>query len=478
MRQIFDVLIYAEDEEQFTGEGLCGPLPAQTGTVSEEAGGDYTVSLELPYDEAGRWHYVQQGCVAKAWTQTRQLDGTVKLGPQLFDVIDVSWTLDGLSCTARHVFYRLMHNVTSYRPTSAVTLAQCVQGILDGCVEPHGFTATVVGETAAKIVEGWDYVNAVDALLDPETGALALFGAGIVRDNWEMIIGPGLGTDRGVSLEVGKNLAGVTVSEDGSEVATAILPLGRTADGEPLALPEVLILSDHAIAGHLRIATLEVEGAEVGDGTTVQQAYTLMRAAANQALAEGADAPTVSVTVDVEQVDAAAGLGLPVAVQQAMIEQLEPMPIYDLITLRFCGIEIKEQMLRREWDCLRGRLSSCELGTTQDGLAGMTLATWQVPSGISGTKLSPGTVPGYALQSGAISSGQISAATRDAIAAQAAVLVEAEMPRLTLAYAYPVGSVYGTTDSGDPGDVFGGTWASLGSASQGGATVYYWGRVS
>ena len=471
----FDVVIYAETETAFTSEGLCGALPAVSGTVCEEAGGDYTVELELAYDAEERWRYVAAGCVLKCWVQTRQADGSVVIGPQLFDVEEVSWGLEGMSCRGRHIFYRLMRNVTTYQPSGAVTLAECVQGILAGCLEPHPFSATIAGTSVAKKVPGWYMVNPVDALLAPDEGALAIFQAGIVRDNFRMIIGRGLGVDRGMSLEAGKNLAGVSLTQDVSELATALMPMGTAADGSTLLLPERYVLSPNAGTGaYLKIYAFDADDASVGEGTTTAQALDRMRAQAMEMLEAGADQPSVTISVDVAQVDAAWGAGLPVALQQAMIEQLEPMPIYDWITLRFQGMTIREQMLRREWDCLRGRLGACELGSTMDGLSSVTLASWQVPSGISGTKLAAGSVPGSAMQPGSVGSSQIGDTAVAQIAASAATIVESAVPGL----AWPLGSVYGTTEAlADPGDLLGGTWASLGSSMQGGATVYWWERI-
>ena len=476
MNRAYDVLIYDVTEIRFTSEGLCGPLPAMSAVVSEEAGGDYILTVELAYDTEERWRYVQTGRVLKAYVQTRSWNGEMDLAPQLFDIIDVSWSLDGVSCSARHISYRLLQNVTTFVPNGPVTLAECVQGILGNCVIGHSFTSQV-GATNARTVEGWVCVNPIDALLDPETGALAIFGAGIVRDNFVFRIGTAIGIDRGVTLECGKNLAGVNVMEDASEVATAIMPLGKTADGSVLYLPERYIVSSRS-HGRLRLYAFDAENAQVGENISLSQALANMREQAQAMLAAGADLPSVSVSVDVDQVDVAGDAGLPVAIQETMIEQLEPMPIYDWITLRFNGVEIKEQMLRREWDCLSGRLGACELGTTQDGLMGMSLASWQIPSGISGTKLASGTVPGTAMQAGTIGAGQISQAAQQSIAMQAAATVVDQLQTVVPTYAWPVGAVYTTTDAADPAGTFGGTWASLGTSSQGGATVYWWERVS
>lgn len=477
---IYDVLIYGEDETEYTSEGLCGALEALKCVCVEEAGGTYEVQLDVAYDAWGKWQSVQAGRTVKCWVQRRGENGAVEIAPELFDIYQITWDDAQLTAYARHVSYRLMQNVTRFTPSGQVTLSDCVNGIMGGCLKGSPVRVTASGGRARTVPEGWMYVNPVDALLDPETGCAALFGAQVERRGFAIDLRPGIGVDRGVIIEPGHNLAGVTVDADMNELATHLVPLGTDASGNIIMLPETYVTGEHADDyGRSYVYAFQADGAQVSDTMTLAQCYTEMREQARAMLDAGCDVPTLTVTVDVQQVETAADAGVPVAIQRAIIAQLEPMPVYDLVTVRTAqGLEVQAQVVRREWDCLHARLEAVELGTTAGGLSGVTFASWQVPSGISGGKLAVGSVPGSAIAPGSVSAAQMGAGGMAEVATAAAAIVETGLDARISAQAWPIGSVYRTTEAADPGDTIGGTWASLGSESSGGATVYVWERLT
>ena len=477
---LFDVTIFGQDETEFGSEGLCGPLPMESCKAVEEAGGTYELEAEIAYDEAGKWKYAQTGRVLKAWVQTRRADGvTMEIAPQLFDIYSITWGDESLTAYARHVSYRLMKNLTVYRPAGSVTLAAAAAGILNGCLDAHPFSVTAEGGTA-RTLEGWAYVNPIDAIMAPDTGLLQLYGAGLVRDNFQLRIKTGVGIDRGITIEPGKNLEGVDVTEDDSSLATYLVPIGSSAAGDELLLPEIWVVSSHA-GEYARkyIYAFQASDASVGGDLTVAQAYANMRQEAADMLAGGCDRVGLTVKVDVCQVDALYALGEDVTWQRRIIAQLEPMPVYDIVkVITAQGLTVSASVVRREWDCLHGRLEAIELGTAADGLSGMQIATWQVPSGISGSKLSIGSLPGSALQNGSVPADKLGTGTTAAIVAATQAAIEAELPAMIQANAWPVGSVYLSASSADPGDTFGGVWSAIGSGMIGTETVYYFLRES
>jgi hypothetical protein len=86
------------------------------------------------------------------------------------------------------------------------------------------------------VTDGWTRVNPVSALLDPETGVAALWGAELVRDNCDFFLLRDAGLNRGVRIEYAKNLLGVSCEVDASDVVTRIVPVGKDKSGKDLLL--------------------------------------------------------------------------------------------------------------------------------------------------------------------------------------------------------------------------------------------------
>ena len=490
MRANYDITVFAPTDDNYETEGLCGPLtPIGEPVVAEEAGGEYCLDLEHPYDPAGKWKYLLPGYTLRAWVQMRMppdpddmgsyastvevwtvartagkadrylystradgektkklkllkggakvtivkayeagrwkvkcaygngwmnqagLDGSTKeiihvdpgatgldgiigveFRPQLFDIESVERTRDGILVHALQASYRLMKNVTRYVATGNVKGVTAARALLNNCLEAHEFSAySDIADTRAGA--SWNYVNPIEAIMDPETGFMRRWNAELLRDNFDLYLLHSVGVDRGVTIEVGRNLAGITVSEDWSEVATYVMPLGEKADGTVLLLPERWLVSGRAANYPQKyIYVFWAEDAVVDDDTPQSTVLTRMRTQAQALLDGGCDLPRLTVEVEVAQVDDPRA--------ERVVEALEPVLVYDTVRVYDIdrGIELTERVIRREVDPVHGRLISCVLGNSTASLTGASLASWQVPSGLSGAKIEPGTLDGISLK--------------------------------------------------------------------------------
>ena len=73
-------------------------------------------------------------------------------------------------------------------------------------------------------------MNPVQALLsddDEATSFVKGYGGELLRDGFRVSVKAALGQDRGVSIRYGKNLVGLEVTEDESEVKTRIICYGK-----------------------------------------------------------------------------------------------------------------------------------------------------------------------------------------------------------------------------------------------------------
>ena len=490
MRANYDITVFSPTDDDYETEGLCGPLvPVGEPVIAEEAGGEYCLDLEHPYDPTGKWKYLLPGYTLRAWVQMKMppepdemgayastvevwrvsrtagktdrylystrvdkqttkklkllkgnskvtivkayetgrwkvktsygtgwmnqegldsstkevihvtpdatgLDGIigVEFRPQLFDIESIERTRDGIAVHALHCSYRLMKNCTRYVATGSVKGTTAAARLLANCEDDHDFEAHCdISDTRAGAM--WNYVNPIEAIMDPDEGFMKRWGAELLRDNFDLYLLHAVGEDRGVTIEVGRNLAGITVTEDWSEVATYIMPLGEKADGTVLLLPEKWLVSSRANNYPQKyIYMFWADGATVDDDTPQATVLARMRTQAQALLDGGCDIPQLTVEVDVAQIDDPRA--------ERVVEQLEPVLVYDTVRVYDVdrGIELTERVIRREIDPVHGRLISCVLGNSTASLTGASLASWQIPSGLSGSKIEPGTLDGISLK--------------------------------------------------------------------------------
>ena len=336
--------------------------------------------------------------------------------PQIFEIYRRALTDDGVVVHARHISYKLLKNATTYAPSGAVTMQQSLNGILDNCETPHDFRAyTDINETRDGI--SWKLINPIKAMLDKENGALAKWNAQLIRDNWDLFFIRRAGRNRGIRVEYGKNLAGVNYSEDTLNTATRILPVGQNKDGTELFLPERYVDSPRiAEYDEPMIYPLKCFDCKVGNNLTKEAAYDKMRKQAQELLDSGCDLPTVSVKVDF--------ISLGDTEEYAQFRALDKLFLYDEIQLVAIRgyLNISAQVVSLSWDCLHDRAVGLEIGTVGVSLSGSKLASWQIPGGISGSKITDGSIGAAQLGADIISARHMQANSINTDALQAGIV--------------------------------------------------------
>ena len=242
-----------------------------------------------------------------------------------------------------------------------------------------------------------------------------------------------IGVDRGVRIEYGKNLTGIRVEADSSGAVTAVRPIGENADGTSLYLDGHIVNGRHGynsargtcanwLPSGYRFLT-HADGS-LRDGSYVTRAaenpFALHRCAAvkcsdarvdekkkqkngvsvavararmaEQAIAKfdaGCDGVQLSMDVDFVL------LGDPEDYRQ--YRGLEPLFVYDTVHVRHgpLGIRAEINLTRFKWQVRAERVSEADFGALRD--ASVALASWQLPGGISGDKILPGSLSGRQL---------------------------------------------------------------------------------
>lgn len=343
--------------------------------------------------------------------------------PQFFDIVDVRAGNEDVTVTAKHIFYRLLKNNTSYTNVSAVSLAAAAQGLFNNCEVPHDFEIqTDIGDTKTGVE--WLDVNPVKALFDKETGAAVRWGAETIFDNWNVYLLRQAGRDRGVRIEYGKNLIDAEWNVNTENTYTRIKPRGEKADGSPLYLPEKYV--DSPRIDQYRepmIYPLKCSDCKVSEDTPENVVFERMRSQARAMLDSGCDLPSFSIRTDVYQ---------PVSAGANASEfDAEMMYPYDLVTVEHpdFGDAFKRKIHGGAWDPILDRWAEIEIGDASDAIL-THIASWQLPNDISGTKLMLNSVSGDKLQNASIAYAKISVATIEKLAADAITAIRAHVNEL------------------------------------------------
>lgn len=327
---------------------------------------------------------------------------TVK--PQLFRIYKVEKDILSLNVSARHISYDLLYNLTTFKNTGETTCMDALAAIMDNCVSPHEFEA-YTNLASARTGINWTRTNPIDALLNPETGLTALYGASLVRDNWELYALHDPGLNRGVTVEYGKNMTGIKYTESFEDVVTRIIPVGETKDGDDLLLSgnTPWVDSPHINDYPLVYAQeLKCEDCKVGtDGVTTAIARARMKEQAQAVFDDGGDVPAVEMSVDFVSIGDTA--------EYAQFKNLERLFLWDYVLVRhkLHGIDVTSRIVSIKWNCLLDRMDSMEIGSVGKTLANSGITTWQIPTGFSGSKIAGGTIGSGALQSDIISTRHI-----------------------------------------------------------------------
>lgn len=334
---------------------------------------------------------------------------------QYFRISKVTKQIDGISIEAKHISYDLLYNMTRYSKEESYNLGRVIYDILADCYAEHDFTAVTNVSNAQSGLTGWKRKNPIDAFLDPEEGVCKKFNVNLVRNNHTLYFLHDPGINRGIRIEYGKNMTGISFVLNDDEVVTRIIPIGQTKDDEDLFLSDEAdqqYVDSDRINDYPVIHTYELscdnckvgETDENGGKVTTEIARARMKAQAEKLYSDDkVDQPTVEMTVEF--------INLGDTEEYEQFKGLEDCFLYDYIsvTCPSLSIDVTAQITQINWDCILLRMNSVAIGSVGRNLANAGITTWQIPSGVSGSKIAEGTIGGSTLASSAISARHIQA---------------------------------------------------------------------
>lgn len=323
------ITIHEKTAQTFETLGL-GALVPNSCIVTEELNGAYELELKHPYDEGGKWQRLERGRILYASTPR---------GKQPFRIYYVKPTMDAITVNARHIFYDLLDN--QCKPiTHSGTAEAALTALQAAFAYPMPFSFDTDISLTGTLTTG--RLNPIQVLLsdDEETTSFVKgYGGELLRDGFRVSVKAALGQDRGVSIRYGKNLVGLEVTEDESEVKTRIICYGKNGS-VTLESPH---LGDYI---YPKIYTLEDENKTLSEVQEEAQAL----------LDGGCDIPSINIKVDF--------VALEKTVEYREYAVLEEVFLGDMVTVinTRMGFQKQAKVISYEWDCLLEQYNDVELG--------------------------------------------------------------------------------------------------------------------
>ena len=331
------IVIYNQKETDFKSIGL-GTINPSECIVSEELNGSYELELTHYYDVHKKWERLEKNNIIVVDTPK---------GRQAFRIYSVNPKMESIKVNARHIFYDLLDNYCEKISATNVSAYSALAAIKSACAVnmPFSFetdltaTGTVIGKN----------INPAAAILSDDTDEdnisfLTAFGGEIDRDNFNISVKAALGKDRGVIISYRKNLTGLEITEDISNVATRVYPFGK--DGKKYS--KGYIDSEHVNDyPYPKIQILEVDDAVVD---------AQLKIAVREFYENGGDLPEINIKVDFQE--------LSKTEEYSNYVQLEEVFIGDTVTVVNSKMNFskKAKVISYKWDCLKQQYNNIELG--------------------------------------------------------------------------------------------------------------------
>lgn len=323
------VTIHEKTAQNFNTLGLGTLLPSSC-IVTEELNGSYGLELTHPRDEEGKWKRIEE---------ERILYASTPRGKQPFRIYRIKPNMNGITVNAKHIFYDLLDNqceAVSFNGMAPDALAALQEAF--AYEMPFSFDTDIT--LSGRLATG--RMNPIQALLsddDETTSFVKGFGGELLRDGFHVSLKAAVGLDRDVAIRYGKNLIGLEVLQDASDVKTRILCYGSNGTA---------VVDSPYIGNYVypKIHTLEDDGKKIAE----------LKKEAQDLLDGGCDLPSVNIKVDF--------VALTKTVEYKDYAILEEVLLGDLVTVINTKMNFrkKAKVISYEWDCLLDQYNEVELG--------------------------------------------------------------------------------------------------------------------
>ena len=341
--------IYPGNTTDFNNNGLGFLTDAISCIIDDEINGNYTLTLEYIKDGHLAEHLIEENII-----KSKVADGT----EQLFRIKIVQKNFKTIIVTAQHIFYDLLNNFLEDVYPQNLNGSAFLNHILSNT----NFTTSFTGNSNISDAKSARYVrkNPVMAIMgDIDNSMINLFGGELKRDNFTINFLTKVGNNNGVKLLFGKNITGIDVTIDITNIATRVMPQGF--DG--LLLPEKYIdsplINSYPTPKIVKIEFDDIkydpDSTESGIYTNINDAYDALRAKVQEQYNNGLDKPQININVD--------WIELSKTNEYKNYTNLEKVNIGDTITANILNMDYETRVIATRYDVLEDRIVNFQIGT-------------------------------------------------------------------------------------------------------------------
>lgn len=351
------IQIYSPDNTDYEHNGDMTLFPSSA-IVHPVLNGTWEVTMEHPLDDEGRWKYIVDNAVVKMPSFN---------GEQLFRITHKEKDDSGISADMQPIFLDAADDcfLLDVRPTDKTG-----QQALDLMTAPNRKYSAVSNISKASTAY-YQNKNLIEAICgNDDNSFLKRWGGEVVYDNYKVIVNKEAGSDKGVEILYGKNIAenGISEEVDMRSVVTRIVPKsynGYMIEGDKPWVDSPLIEKYPTIKYKvLTFETVKMKADASEDdednGTIICNTQEELEEALTQKCMEqyedGLDKPTVSIDVDMVVIEDTE--------IYADVKDLVKVSLGDTVHCRNSKLDIVSvaRVIELKWDSVNDRISEVTLG--------------------------------------------------------------------------------------------------------------------
>lgn len=325
--------------------------------VTEHLNGQYTATMKYP--------------VSGIHFNEIELQGIIKLSanqfdePQLFRIVNVSKPLNGIvEYELNHITYDLSY--TSVAPFTSDYVRPTLVALWDNMTGGKSFSIStdINDSTYRKHKFKNEKPQSCRALFGGQEGSLIdIFGGEYHYDNLKVELLDKRGADHCVKIKYGKNLTDITQDETNENVYTHVIPYAQDSNKNTIIGDTITLFN--VAESKMRILNLDLSDkfqGENGEETNIT-VKDVNREARYYVEINNLTEPRVSLDVSF--------LDLSQTVEYANIAPLEKVSLGDTVYVDYptLGVSAKARVIEYEWDSLRERYNSVEIGDAKARLS-------------------------------------------------------------------------------------------------------------
>jgi len=344
--------IYNESETNFNHNGIGILRDVVSAKITEELNGQYDLEMEYPI-KGYLSEEIKEGNIIRA----RSVESN-----QLFRIKHVKKNLTRKIIVATHIFYDWNDDFIEDTYPQKLAGQAALQWLVDHTVNASGkfmaFSDITTIATARYVRR-----NPVECLIgDIDNSFINVWGGELERDNFTIKMLESRGQDTGYKIISRKNLTGIEVNTDYSNIITKIMPQGYNG----LLLPEKYVESSHISEyPNEKIKKIEFSDVQVVEdennpenNVNEEEAYELLRTKAKAMFEKDKiDIPTVDIKVEFIELSKTREY-------KEKYSFLETLKLGDTLYAKVDDLDtdVSIKIVKYVWDVLKERYISLELG--------------------------------------------------------------------------------------------------------------------